>query len=81
MEHFIELVKANGVSRPDSGIQLAAKIRERDSNIPIFVFTTYRSFSKFKERAEHAGINFISNSTVELYQHIASVLGRNKSAN
>jgi CheY-like chemotaxis protein len=71
----------NGAIRSDAGIQLATKIRERDPKIPIFIFTTYQSNYKLKERAQSAGINTITNSTVELYQHIDSVLGMNKNAN
>lgn len=69
-----------GIKRGDAGIQLAKEIRQRNSQIPIIVFSTRQAISRFQASAQRAGVNYLTNSTVELYRYIDSVLAKKANA-
>ncbi len=73
--------KEEGVHRPDAGIVFAREIRTRDQNIPIVAFTTHQNLSRFSEAARKAGINYLTNSTVDLYRYIDSLTIKGRNAN
>jgi CheY-like chemotaxis protein len=64
----------DGVHRPTAGITLAKELRQRNPTIPIIIFTTHRALERFQESAQKAGVNLITNSTIELYRHIPMLL-------
>ncbi|HML08909.1 MAG TPA: response regulator [Xanthobacteraceae bacterium] len=71
----------HGVHKPDAGLILAREIRQRDTTIPIIVFTTYQNVSRFQEGAGKVGILKITNSTIDLYRAVDALFGKNHNAN
>jgi CheY-like chemotaxis protein len=71
----------DGINKPNAGVVLTREIRTRDKNVPIVIFSTKTAIAKFETLALEAGANYLTNSTIDLYQIISIELGSKKNAN
>jgi CheY-like chemotaxis protein len=68
----------NERNHSNAGILLAKEIRKRNAKIPIIIFSTKDAIERYNDEALNAGVNYLTNSTIDLFSVVALEFGKAK---
>jgi CheY-like chemotaxis protein len=68
--------KESGSDKPDAGLLLLSKMRERGFAVPVAFFASEKAVARYGLRAEKSGAKIITSSALELFEVIQQICGK-----
>ncbi len=66
----------DGIERPDAGLLLLSKMKERSVSVPFILFTSQAATARYGLRARTSGARGVTSSPLELFEIIQQVCGK-----